>query len=200
MKTIISYLAVCCIAASVSLAKSKTKTPARTSNPVAIIKTSMGTFECELYKNDAPKTVANFIGLAKKGFYNGILFHRVIKGFVIQAGDPKTKDKSKIGEWGTGGESFYGKEFEDELNPNTASYKAGYAKGVLAMANHGPNTNSSQFFVMCGGTLQPQYTIFGKVSKGIEVVDKIDNLPTYNYGQTRDIPKTDVVIESIKIK
>jgi len=198
MKTIISCIAICCIAATVSFAKKKN--PAKMKNPVAVIKTSMGTFECELYQADAPKTVANFVGLAKKNFYNGILFHRVIKGFVIQAGDPKTKDKSKIGEWGTGGESFYGKEFEDELNPNAPSYQAGYVKGVLAMANHGPNTNSSQFFVMCGGSLPHQYTIFGKVIKGIDLIDKINNLPTYNYGATHDIPKTDVVMEKVTIK
>jgi cyclophilin family peptidyl-prolyl cis-trans isomerase len=190
MKTIISCIAICCIAATVSLAKPKEN------NPIAVIKTNMGTFECELYKDDAPKTVENFIGLAKKGFYNGILFHRVIKGFVIQGGDPKTKDKSKMAEWGTGGESIYGKEFEDELNPNTPSYKAGYVKGVLAMANHGPNTNSSQFFVMCGGNLPHQYTIFGKVVKGLDIVDKIDDVPT----APGDRPKTDVVIEKVSIK
>ncbi|HZV12892.1 MAG TPA: peptidylprolyl isomerase [Candidatus Kapabacteria bacterium] len=196
MKIIISCIAICCIAATVSFAKSKAKNPAKTKNPVAVIKTSMGTFECELYKDDAPKTVANFVGLSKKGFYNGILFHRVIKGFVIQAGDPLTKDKSQMARWGTGGESIYGKEFEDELNPNTPSYKAGYVKGVLAMANRGPNTNTSQFFVMCGQTLPHQYTIFGKVIKGIDVVDKIDNVPTV----PGDRPKVDVVIEKITIE
>lgn len=166
-------------------------------NPSVVVKTNMGTFECELYKNDAPRTVDNFLGLAQKGFFTGIRFHRVIKGFVIQGGDPKSKNPALMNEWGTGGESIYGKEFEDELNPNTPSYKAGYFQGVLAMANHGPNTNTSQFFIMCGSTLPHKYTIFGAVTKGMEVVMAINNVETIKPG---DRPKNDVIIESVTVK
>ncbi len=106
----------------------------------ATIETSKGTIEVELYQSDAPKTVANFTGLAEQGYFNGIIFHRVAKGFVIQGGDPTGT--------GRGGKSIYGSDFEDELNSSTASYQAGYMRGTLAMANRGPNTNTSQFFIM----------------------------------------------------
>ncbi len=167
-------------------------------NPVAVVKTNMGTFKIELYQDDAPKTVKNFVGLAKQKFFDGLRFHRVIKGFVIQGGDPKSKDPSKMNEWGTGGGSiFNNQEFEDELNPATPSYKAGYQKYVVAMANHGPNTNSSQFFVMCGGNLPHQYTIFGKVTSGMDVVDRIDNVETI---RGVDRPKQDVIMEHVTIE
>jgi cyclophilin family peptidyl-prolyl cis-trans isomerase len=143
----------------------------------AVIKTSLGDIELELYGDDAPKTVANFVGLAGKNFFNDILFHRVVPGFVIQAGDPKTKNDSLRAQWGTGGESIYNGEFADELNPNAPSYKRGYVEGTLAMANHGPNTNSSQFFIMLGETPLPKlYSIFGKVTKGLDIVHKIENV------------------------
>ena len=133
----------------------------------AVIKTPKGDIELELYPNDAPKTVTNFATLAKNGFYDCLTFHRYEPGFVIQGGDPSGN--------GTGGESIYGSEFEDELNANTASYQAGYKQGVLAMANRGPNTNSSQFFIMLedNDTLPKNYTIFGKVTAGIDVVQSI---------------------------
>jgi cyclophilin family peptidyl-prolyl cis-trans isomerase len=166
-------------------------------NPVAVVKTNMGTFKIEFYPDDAPKTVKNFVGLAKKKFFDTIRFHRVIKGFVIQGGDPKSKDASKMSEWGTGGESIYGGEFEDELNPQTASYKAGYGKYVVAMANHGPNTNSSQFFVMCGSQLPHSYTIFGKVTTGTDVIDRINNVETI---RGVDRPKQDVIMEQVTIE
>jgi len=133
----------------------------------AIIKTDKGDITLELYPNDAAKTVTNFATLAKNGYYDSLTFHRVEPGFVIQGGDPNGN--------GTGGSSIYGAKFEDELNPNTASYKAGYQEGVLAMANAGPNTNGSQFFIMLAdnSTLPKNYTIFGKVTKGLDVVHKI---------------------------
>lgn len=133
----------------------------------ATIKTDKGDIVVELYPNDAPKTVTNFASLAKGGFYDCLTFHRVEPGFVIQGGDPNGN--------GTGGTSVYGPEFEDELNAESASYKAGYKKGVLAMANRGPNTNSSQFFIMLDDneTLPKNYTIFGKVTSGLDVVDGI---------------------------
>lgn len=131
------------------------------------IHTAKGDIELELYPNDAPKTVQNFATHAKKGYYNGLTFHRVEPGFVIQGGDPNGN--------GTGGYSIFGATFEDELNPDTESYKTGYVEGVLAMANRGPNTNGSQFFIMLADntTLPKNYTIFGKVTKGMDVVKKI---------------------------
>jgi cyclophilin family peptidyl-prolyl cis-trans isomerase len=162
----------------------------------------MGTFEVELYASDAPKTVENFIGLAQQKYFDGQRFHRVSKNFVIQAGDDKSKDLKRKGEWGTGGKSIWGKEFADELNPNTPSYKAGYLKGVLAMANRGPNTNTSQFFVMLRDNmnLPKNYTIFGKVVKGMEVVEKIGQVEIDPVmGPTDGTPKVDVKIKRVKI-
>lgn len=141
----------------------------------AFVKTSVGTITLALYGEDAPRTVANFIGLAAKGFYKGLLFHRVLPGFVVQAGDPKTKDTSLRGVWGTGGESIYGRPFEDELNPNAPSYKRGYVEGTLAMANRGPNTNTSQFFITLKDVALPKnYTIFGRLLSGMDVVRAIE--------------------------
>jgi cyclophilin family peptidyl-prolyl cis-trans isomerase len=133
----------------------------------AVIKTEKGNITLELYPSDAPKTVMNFATLAKNGYYDNLTFHRVEPGFVIQGGDPNGN--------GTGGVSIYGAKFEDELNPNTASYKTGYLEGVLAMANAGPNTNGSQFFIMLADntSLPKNYTIFGKVTSGLDVVHKI---------------------------
>jgi cyclophilin family peptidyl-prolyl cis-trans isomerase len=133
----------------------------------ATLRTDKGDIVVELFPSDAPKTVTNFASLANGGFYDCLTFHRVEPGFVIQGGDPDGN--------GTGGTSIYGPEFEDELNEATASYKNGYKKGVLAMANRGPNTNSSQFFIMLddNDSLPKNYTIFGKVTSGIEVVEKI---------------------------
>lgn len=185
-----------------SQAHKETKGDLVTGDHQAIIETSLGKFEVELYTADAPKTVTNFVKLAEEKFFDGIRFHRVSKNFVIQAGDDKSKDLKKKNEWGTGGKSIWGKEFEDELNPNTTSYKAGYLKGVLAMANRGPNTNTSQFFVMLrdNTSLPKNYTIFGKVTKGIEVVDKIGQVEIDpQMGQTDGRPKVDVIIKKIQI-
>lgn len=134
---------------------------------VAVISTRLGTIEIQLYTHDAPKTAANFIGLAKQGYYNGVIFHRIAKGFVIQGGDSTGT--------GASGRSIYGHKFEDELDPGTRSYQEGYQRGVVAMANSGPNSNTSQFFIMLGEApyLPKAYTIFGKVIRGMEVVDSI---------------------------
>ncbi len=132
------------------------------------LETNYGKIVFETYDSDAPNTVKNFVILAEKGFYNGLIFHRVIKGFMIQGGDPSGN--------GTGGPGY---KFDDELNPSTASYKAGYKRGVVAMANAGPNTNGSQFFIMHQDNPLPNaYTIFGKVVSGEEVIDKIANVQT----------------------
>ncbi len=161
----------------------------------AVIETSMGTIEAELYGADAPKTVENFVKLAEKKYFDGVIFHRISKGFVIQGGDPTGT--------GTGGKSIYGGEFADELNPNTPSFKAGYGKGVLAMANRGPNTNTSQFFIMLQDAprMPKNYTIFGKVVKGIEVVDKIGDVEiTPQMGARDGKPKVDVVMKTVTIR
>jgi len=130
------------------------------------IKTPKGVIQIELYPQDAPKTVENFATHASQGYYNNLTFHRVEPGFVIQGGDPSGN--------GTGGVSIWGATFEDELNPETASYKNGYKEGVVAMANRGPNTNGSQFFIMLADNPLPHaYTIFGKVVKGMDVVKQI---------------------------
>lgn len=146
----------------------------------ATMVTSMGTIEMELYGVDAPKTVNNFVGLAGRKFFEGILFHRVVPGFVIQAGDPKTKNPALKSEWGTGGESIYDNQpFADEVNPASPSRQLGYVEGVLAMANSGPNTNQSQFFIVLNNDGARQlinyntYTIFGRVTRGMDVVQKI---------------------------
>ncbi len=170
---------------------------------IAVVETSLGTFEFELYRNDAPKTVENFVKLAQKKFFDGMRVHRVSKGFVIQSGDDKSKDPKKINEWGTGGKSIYGKDFADELNPATASYKEGYKKGVVAMANRGPNTNSSQFFVMLSDLdrMPKNYTIFGKVIRGLEVVEKIGEVEIIPgmMGPTDGRPKEDVLLKKVTI-
>ncbi len=149
------------------------------------IETNYGEIVFETYTNDAPNTVKNFLTLAEKGYYNGLIFHRIIKGFMIQGGDPNGN--------GTGGPGY---QFADELNPNTASYKAGYKKGVVAMANAGPNTNGSQFFIMHEDYPLPNnYTIFGKVVSGQDVVDKIANVQT----GPNDKPVSPVVMKSVSV-
>ena len=152
-----------------------------------------GDIKVELYDEDAPKTVENFLRLTSKGYYDGVTFHRVSKGFVIQGGDPTGT--------GSGGESAWGGTFEDELNADTASYKAGYVKGVLAMANRGPNTNSSQFFIMLGDVPLPHsYTIFGKVVAGLDVVDKIGAVEiTPQMGPTDGAPVKKITITKATI-
>lgn len=167
----------------------------------AVMKTSMGTIEIELYGKDAPKAVGNFVGLANKGFYKDILFHRVVPGFVIQAGDPKTKDPALVSEWGTGGNSIYPNIlFEDELNTQTPSYKLGYREGCLAMANSGKNTNTSQFFIVLDNNVKERlphnYTIFGFVRGGMEVAHKIEGVKLG--GMTGQMPAEPIKIISIE--
>jgi len=160
------------------------------------VKTTMGDFDVELYDSDAPKTVANFVGLARQGYFNGIIFHRISKGFVIQSGDSTGT--------GAGGRSIYGGDFADELNPEAPSFQAGYKRGTLAMANRGPNTNTSQFFIVLNDApwLPKKYTIFGRVTKGMEAVDKIaavEIIPNPQMGPTDGRPKVDVKILSMEV-
>ncbi len=139
-------------------------------NRSAVIETNKGNIKFELLEQDAPKTTENFIRLAEKGYYNGIIFHRVIKGFMIQGGDPTGT--------GRGGESAWGGRFDDEINSKSDVYVRGYKAGTVAMANAGPNTNGSQFFIMHNDyPLPPSYTIFGRVTEGQQVVDEIANTP-----------------------
>lgn len=153
---------------------------------IAIMKTSMGTIELELFPNEAPKTVKNFVGLSLKGFYDGVIFHRIIKDFMIQGGDPTGT--------GRGGASIYGGPFEDEFSPSLKHD----SPGILSMANAGPNTNQSQFFITVVPTpwLDIKHTIFGKVINGMEVVREINSVPT----DEKDRPLEDVVIEKITIE
>lgn len=160
-----------------------------------LIETTKGDIELELFQSDAPKTVANFTGLAEEGYYNGVIFHRISKGFVIQGGDSTGT--------GAGGKSIYGGTFEDELNPNTLSYQEGYVRGVVAMANRGPNTNTSQFFIMLRDVPQmpKDYTIFGHVLKGMDVVDSIaaaEIIP--QMGPMDGKPKVDIVMKKVTVK
>lgn len=163
-----------------------TPSASKTMGHLITLNTSMGTIQFRTYDNDAPKAAGNFITLAQKGFYDQLIFHRVIKGFMIQGGDPKGD--------GTGGPGY---TFADELNPATASYQEGYKKGVVAMANAGPDTNGSQFFIMLQDTPLPHsYTIFGHVVKGQDVVDAIGSVKT----GANDRPVQLVVIESAKVE
>jgi cyclophilin family peptidyl-prolyl cis-trans isomerase len=151
----------------------------------ATLKTSKGDIVLEFYPELAPNTVKNFQNLAEKGFYDGVIFHRVIEGFMIQGGDPDGI--------GTGGPGY---KFDDELNPNSEIAKKGYLRGTLAMANSGPNTNGSQFFIMHRDYPLPyQYTIFGRVIEGIEVVDAIATTET----GANDKPVEDIVINEVVV-
>jgi cyclophilin family peptidyl-prolyl cis-trans isomerase len=160
----------------------------------AIIETTKGNIELDLYESDAPKTVANFVGLAEQGYFNGVIFHRISKGFVIQGGDPTGT--------GTAGKSIYGGTFADELDPSTPSYQEGYKRGVLAMANRGPNTNTSQFFIMLRDVpgMPKNYSIFGKVTKGMDVVDSIASVEIIPMmGETDGKPKVDIVMKKVAV-
>lgn len=159
------------------------------SNRTAVIDTNLGAIEFELLEQDAPKTTENFITLAQKGYYDGVIFHRVIKGFMIQGGDPTGT--------GRGGESAWGGRFNDEIDRSSQVYKTGYARGTVAMANAGPNTNGSQFFIMHADyPLPPSYTIFGRVTAGQDVVDAIATSPT----GANDRPKSDVKMQKVTIR
>ncbi len=135
-------------------------------NRIAVIDTNKGTIKIELFEDEVPKTTENFRLLAEKGYYDSVIFHRVIKNFMIQGGDP-------LG-MGYGGESAWGGKFDDEIDKNSALYEGVYKKGEVAMANSGPNTNGSQFFIMhVDYPLPPLYVKFGKVVEGQDVVDAI---------------------------
>ena len=157
-----------------------------TGNPMAVMKTNMGEIKLELFVKDAPETVSNFIKLSNEKFYDGTRFHRVIKGFMIQGGDPNSKDDN----WSNDGIGGPGYAFKDEINSNKI------IRGVLAMANAGPNTNGSQFFIVTTESapwLDGKHTVFGKVVEGMDAVDKIENATT-------DKARNDHPIENMTIE
>jgi peptidylprolyl isomerase len=155
----------------------------------ATLHTNLGDITIEFFDADAPNTVANFTKLAGEGFYNGTKFHRVIQGFMIQGGDPQTKDDSMQARWGTGGPGY---QFEDEIHANNKN-----AIGTIAMANSGPNTNGSQFFINVASNnfLDSKHTVFGRVTAGMDVVEKIQKAET----GPSDRPVSPIVIESITL-
>src|SRR5437899_3184662 len=154
----------------------------------ATIDTSEGKIVAELNPKVAPQTVNSFVFLAKEHFYDGTIFHRVIKGFMIQGGDPTGT--------GTGGESAWGGRFNDEIDSSSALYQRGYKKGTVAMANAGPNTNGSQFFIVHADyPLPPSNTIFGRVTEGQDVVNAIATTET----DRSDRPTSEVKMESVSI-
>ncbi len=155
-------------------------------NYVITLETNRGEIEFKTYADEAPNTVENFVKLAKEGFYDGLTFHRVIDGFMIQGGCPEGT--------GTGGPGY---TFEDEIDASAEIYQKGYTKGTVAMANAGPNTQGSQFFIMVADqALSPDYTIFGRVVSGQEVADEISLVER----DSRDKPLEDVVIKSVTIR
>ena len=155
----------------------------------AILHTNKGDITIE-FNTETPKTVANFVSLAQKGFYDGTKFHRVIKGFMSQGGDPYSKDDSKMSQWGTGGPGY---QFDDEITKTNSN-----EENTIAMANAGPNTNGSQFFINAANNsfLNTKHTVFGKVVAGLDVVKKINSVPT----DSSDRPKEAVIIKSITLK
>ncbi len=157
-------------------------------NRIAVIETNKGTIKFELLESDAPKTTENFRLLAGKNYYDGVIFHRVIPNFMIQGGDP-------LGE-GYGGESAWGGKFNDEIDRSSALYAGSYEKGTVAMANSGPNTNGSQFFIMhIHYPLPPSYTKFGKVIEGQDVVNTIATVARNH----NDKPHEPVVMNKVYI-
>lgn len=187
MKKIIFALVIVFIANQISFSQQKKdKKKMVDSMTVAIIQTNMGTIELELFADKTPKTVENFVGLANKGYYNGVIFHRVIDNFMIQGGDPTGT--------GRGGQSLWGGKFEDEFVPELKHD----SEGILSMANAGPNTNGSQFFITLVPTpwLDGRHTVFGKVIKGMDVVKAIGKVPR----NQQDRPLKDVVMEKVTIE
>lgn len=163
----------------------------------AIFETSMGTFEVELFTEKAPLTTQNFMTLVEKGFYDETKFHRVIPQFMIQGGDPLSKNNSQKYLWGTGGPGY---EIKDEFHPDLSN-----VRGTIAMANHGPNTGGSQFFInVVNNTfldynkppLSSQHPVFGKVIRGMDVVDAISNVAR----DGQDKPKGDVIVTKVTIQ
>jgi cyclophilin family peptidyl-prolyl cis-trans isomerase len=162
----------------------------------AVIETDKGTIEFELLANDAPKAVENFKLLSERGYYNGVTFHRIVKNFMIQGGDP-------LGT-GAGGKSAWGGFFDDEIQKDSPLYQKGlgYKRGIVAMANMGRNTNGSQFFILHKDyPLAPSYVIFGRVTKGMEVVDALAEVPvTRGLDGGMSKPTTPPVMKKVTVR
>lgn len=155
----------------------------------AILHTTAGDIVIEFFSDEAPNTVANFTKLAQEGFYDGTKFHRVIKDFMIQGGDPLTRDDAQMARWGTGGPGY---QFGDEIHANNLN-----DVGTISMANAGPNTNGSQFFINVANNnfLDTKHTVFGRVTAGMDVVEKIVHTPV----GLSDRPVTAMVIQGVTI-
>ncbi|MCF7831740.1 MAG: peptidylprolyl isomerase [Candidatus Pacebacteria bacterium] len=153
------------------------------------LQTTMGNITIELFDEQTPKTAENFKKLVSEGFYDGTRFHRVIEGFMIQGGDPLSKEENMRPRWGTGGPGY---QFADEIKPENANIA-----GTISMANSGPNTNGSQFFINLGDNryLDPKHTVFGRVVEGLDVVQAIGQTET----GPSDQPIEDVVITTVSI-
>ncbi|MGC3989642.1 MAG: peptidylprolyl isomerase [Chthoniobacteraceae bacterium] len=194
-KFLFAFFPLVALSVAVLHADDKDKAAAKGgSDDVAIISTTDGDMVVAFWPGEAPKTVANFEKLAKAGFYNGTLFHRIIKGFMIQGGDPLTKDASREGEWGTGGPGY---SVDAEFNDHP------HVRGVLSMARaQDPNSAGSQFFICLGDVAQlnHQYTAFGHLIKGDDVLEKIGNTPVVaGNGGEPSKPTEKVEIKGIKI-
>jgi cyclophilin family peptidyl-prolyl cis-trans isomerase len=160
----------------------------------AVIETDKGAIEIEFFAQESPRAVENFRLLAEHGYYDGLTFHRIVRGFMIQGGDPAGD--------GTGGESAWGAPFPDDIAPDSPLYRTGYRRGIVAMANAGPNTNGSQFFILHADyPLPPNYVIFARVTNGLDVVDAIAGTPT-TVGADGDLsrPLTPPVIRTVTVR
>jgi peptidylprolyl isomerase len=179
MKKLLSFVFALFTGLSINLAAQENQTVNQV-QPIIVIETNLGVIEAKLFSDAAPKTCENFMGLIQKKYYDGTVFHRIIKKFMIQGGDPTGT--------GAGGESIWGKAFADECSANLKFDRP----GLLAMANRGPNTNGSQFFITTVSTpwLNMKHTIFGEVVKGYDIVQKMESAKT----DVRDRP-----VEPIKI-
>jgi peptidylprolyl isomerase len=178
MRTIVFIIS---LLTALSAAQQTHKSP---THPHVILQTTQGNMELELFDDAAPLAVENFITHVKNGYYNGIVFHRIIKNFMIQGGDPTGT--------GRGGESIWHKPFKDEFKPGLVFDKP----GILAMANAGPMTNGSQFFITTAPTpwLNGHHTIFGKVIKGMDTLKKLNNVPTSGRrGGDRPLVKQEII-------
>jgi len=189
-------LAVVCLAGCGTPESGNPKVPAgakSSGGKHAVIETDKGPIEIEFFESDAPKAVENFRLLAEHGYYDNLTFHRIVKGFMIQGGDPAGD--------GTGGESAWGDTFADEIKADSPLYSDGYKRGIIAMANAGPNTNGSQFFILHQDyPLPPRYVIFARVTTGMDVVDALANTPTTmgtDGGMSR--PVTTPVIKKVTV-
>ena len=176
------------LGATTEVPSSATTTPSNPKTMIAKFITNKGEIALELFPNRAPNTVGNFIKLAQAGFYDGTRFHRVIKGFMIQGGDPLSKDEAQMARWGTGGPGY---TFEDELGLENHN-----VTGTIAMANAGPNTNGSQFFINAvdNNYLDGKHTVFGRVVSGMDAVRAIEGTPTEPSGNR---PLQSVIVEKV---